>query len=574
MNANSFWGTIDQLLGREAQKQSGQDSLKVAGWLSAYAGVRKTTPQGDDTAGYGSDGFSGLPGRTASLPSIFPTGNQLIHSDQDGFNGDLGPTGNATAGGGSGERNGGGRKKVRFRKAKLQQLYDVEVLPVEYMGPKIEYSVNLPRVTAQLEKLMGTNVVRLTDRKYMQELQRRIQEDYNVTLEKRISEREHREWQRQKQLILDGKYSLENCPRPLVPLHSIVLAKEIERERNLILSGAGDSIPEEMTSSVFLVNQKTNVHILNKREKLKTIREKNAERLIKQGHRWERERLQMEEQSREREIEQRTKREALLEQEKLYMIEENDRSLNLLRTRTKKGPSRDMNLRSLLMQQREELGRTIQKRDFDLQDDRGTGSGSCGEHDGRSDRRGRGAGGRRGTRKQHRLVQRQQEVNEYQESSSPEEGYISMNNADSPEGLETTIAIKVAKGASRDSGDESEEYQEPGGGQVVEEEEEADEEEERQQPGTTEQKQPLQDDPSEVLQELELSEAEREAAEEARLREELDRTLMEKKKARQVRNEDPKITKLKDADTVADIYNVADEIIILEKKKTKKAFGK
>ncbi|KFB44218.1 AGAP008443-PA-like protein [Anopheles sinensis] len=50
--------------------------------------------------------------------------------------------------------------------------------------------VNLPRVTAQLEKLMGTNVVRLTDRKYMQELQRRIQEDYNVTLEKRISERE------------------------------------------------------------------------------------------------------------------------------------------------------------------------------------------------------------------------------------------------------------------------------------------------------------------------------------------------------------------------------------------------
>lgn len=51
-------------------------------------------------------------------------------------------------------------------------------------------SVNLPRVTAQLEKLMGTNVVRLTDRKYMQELQRRIQQDYNVTLEKRISERE------------------------------------------------------------------------------------------------------------------------------------------------------------------------------------------------------------------------------------------------------------------------------------------------------------------------------------------------------------------------------------------------
>uniref|UniRef100_A0A182U1T6 Uncharacterized protein n=1 Tax=Anopheles melas TaxID=34690 RepID=A0A182U1T6_9DIPT len=141
MNANSFWGTIDQLLGREAQKQSGQDSLKVAGWLSAYAGVRKTTGQGDsDAAGYGSDGFSGLPGRTGSLPSIFPTGNQLIQPDQDGgFNGDgTGPGGTDGTAAGTG-RTGANRKKVRFRKSKLRQLYDVDVLPVEYLGPKIEY---------------------------------------------------------------------------------------------------------------------------------------------------------------------------------------------------------------------------------------------------------------------------------------------------------------------------------------------------------------------------------------------------------------------------------------------------
>ncbi|XP_058123899.1 capping protein-inhibiting regulator of actin dynamics [Anopheles ziemanni] len=570
MNANSFWGTIDQLLGREAQKQSGQDSLKVAGWLSAYAGVRKSGGQGDDANGYGNDGYNGLSGRTSSLPSIFPSGNQLLPTDQDGFSGDprdgqLGTGGAADDGG----HHGGARKKVRFRKSKLRQLYDVEVLPVEYMGPKIEYSVNLPRVTAQLEKLMGTNVVRLTDRKYMQELQRRIQEDYNVTLEKRISEREHREWQRQKQLILDGKYSLENCPRALIPLHSIVLAKEIERERNLILSGAGDSIPEEMTSSVFLVNQKTNVNILNKREKLKTIREKNAERLIKQGHRWERERLQMEEQSREREIERRTKREALLEQEKLYMIEENDRSLNLLRVKTKKGPCRDMNLRSVLMQQREELGRSIQRRDFDLKDDPKVdvdGGGGLG----RTDRR----RGRRGHRKQHQM-QRQHEVSEYQESSSPEEGYISMANADSPDGLETSIAIKVAKGASRDSGDESEGEQEDsdnGGGaneaekqtlQLVPEPVEAEDD------ATSEGGDP-EENPEPDPEQLEATEEELEAAEEARLREELDK----KKKARQVRNEDPKITKLKEADTVADIYNVADEIIVLEKKKAKKGFGK
>uniref|UniRef100_A0A4Y0BJT2 Uncharacterized protein n=2 Tax=Anopheles funestus TaxID=62324 RepID=A0A4Y0BJT2_ANOFN len=437
---------------------------------------------------------------------------------------------------------------------------DIDTKDCWWERPSVIYAVNLPRVTAQLEKLMGTNVVRLTDRKYMQELQRRIQEDYNVTLEKRISEREHREWQRQKQLILDGKYSLENCPRSLIPLHSIVLAKEIERERNLILSGAGDSIPEEMTSSVFLVNQKTNVNILNKREKLKTIREKNAERLIKQGHRWERERLQMEEQSREREIERRTKREALLEQEKLYMIEENDRSLNLLRMKTKKGPCRDMNLRSMLMQQREELGRTIQKRDFDMKDER-SGMGLEMEG-GKGDRRRQ----RKGMRKQ-RQMQRQSEVNEYQESSSPEEGYISMNNADSPEDLETSIAIKVAKGASKDSGDESEVEQDsdqaaPEGGAESEKDTDKPEDEAPEREALTE------------LEQQEATEAELEAAEEARLREELDKTLMEKKKARQVRNEDPKITKLKEADTVADIYNVADEIIVLEKKKTKKGFGK
>ncbi|XP_049535338.1 uncharacterized protein LOC125950963 isoform X2 [Anopheles darlingi] len=488
----------------------------------------------DDGSGYGNDVcYNGLSERTSSLPSIFPSGNQLIQDDFNNGDSAGGGTGTRNATGG---RNGGGRKKVRFRKSKLKQLYDVDVLPVEYLGPKIEYSVNLPRVTAQLEKLMGTNVVRLTDRKYMQELQRRIQEDYNVTLEKRITERE---------------------------------AKEIERERNLILSGAGDNIPEEMTSSVFLVNQKTNVNILNKREKLKTIREKNAERLIKQGHRWERERLQMEDQSRDREIERRTKREALLEQEKLYMIEENDRSLNLLRVKTKKGPCRDMNLRTMLMQQREELGRTIQKRDFDMHDERGSGTDV--EAGGKSEKHRR----HRRNRKQHQM-QRQHEVHEYQESSSPEEGYISMNNADSPEDLETSLAIKVGKG-SKDSGDESDGEQDSDNGPVPGPAEGAGDEQSEASPS----KQSEANVAKEALLELEqqqqqqeVSEAEAEAAEEARLREELDRTLLEKKKARQVRNEDPKITKLKEADTVADIYNVADEIIVLEKKKTKKGFGK
>lgn len=51
------------------------------------------------------------------------------------------------------------------------------------------YSFNLPRVNAQLERLMGSNVVHLTDRKYMIELRRRITEDFENMLTKRINQR-------------------------------------------------------------------------------------------------------------------------------------------------------------------------------------------------------------------------------------------------------------------------------------------------------------------------------------------------------------------------------------------------
>jgi hypothetical protein len=97
---------------------------------------------------------------------------------------------------------------------------------------------------------------------------------------------------------------------------------------------------------------------------LKTVRERNAERLIKQGLRWERERLQLEEECRWRDIERRAKRETLLEKEKLYMVEGDQKGLDILRIKHK--VCRDTNLRTLLMAQREKLGRIIQERDFDL----------------------------------------------------------------------------------------------------------------------------------------------------------------------------------------------------------------
>ncbi|XP_038112304.1 uncharacterized protein LOC6034829 isoform X2 [Culex quinquefasciatus] len=503
MNASSFWGTFDLLLGREAQKHGGQDALKVGTWMSAYAGVRKLGPgNGDDSGGggigtgfgatgaAGSDGFPSSAGGGGSLnfPSIFQQ-NQLIGTDQNN------DPGGATGGGGDGK--GRGRKKLRLLKPKLKQLYDVEVLPVEYLGPNIEYTVNLPRVTAQLEKLMGTNVVRLTDRKYMQELQRRIQQDYNVTLEKRISERE---------------------------------AKEIERERNLILSGAGDSVPDELSSSVFSVNKKTNQHICNKREKLKTIREKNAERLIKQGLRWERERLQMEEFNRQQEIERRSRRESLLEKEKLYMIEDNERALNLLRMKTKKGPCRDMDLRSLLMQQRVELGEKIQQRDFELNN---------------SDKRMDSDRSKEKKKRHHKKHAPKKDVDIDVQVSSPEEGYISMNQPDdSPSELESSVMIRIDKDGKGESGDDSDQLDEPSTA-----------------------------DASEAAGGSENDDGDAsEAAEAEALKEEMNKAL-EKKKVK-ARNEDPKITRLKEADTVNEIYNIADEIIVLEKKKTKKGFGK
>lgn len=52
------------------------------------------------------------------------------------------------------------------------------------------HSFNLPRISARLERLMGTNVVKLTDRTYMKQLRDRIDEDYRQQLDARIRSRE------------------------------------------------------------------------------------------------------------------------------------------------------------------------------------------------------------------------------------------------------------------------------------------------------------------------------------------------------------------------------------------------
>ncbi|KAI5704697.1 hypothetical protein M8J75_007969 [Diaphorina citri] len=76
-------------------------------------------------------------------------------------------------------------------------------------------SFNLPPLQTRLEKLMGSNVVRLTDRNYMLSLRKKIQEEYEETVRKRIQSREQAEIDRQKKLILDGKMPFSDAPSEL-----------------------------------------------------------------------------------------------------------------------------------------------------------------------------------------------------------------------------------------------------------------------------------------------------------------------------------------------------------------------
>uniref|UniRef100_A0A8D8XGM2 Uncharacterized protein n=1 Tax=Cacopsylla melanoneura TaxID=428564 RepID=A0A8D8XGM2_9HEMI len=62
---------------------------------------------------------------------------------------------------------------------------------------------------------MGSNVVRLTDRNYMLSLRKKIQQEYEDSVRKRIQSREQAEIDRQKKLILDGKMSFSEAPPEL-----------------------------------------------------------------------------------------------------------------------------------------------------------------------------------------------------------------------------------------------------------------------------------------------------------------------------------------------------------------------
>ncbi|KAH8293151.1 hypothetical protein KR044_007049 [Drosophila immigrans] len=217
------------------------------------------------------------------------------------------------------------RKQRSHKKRRLNapQLAAEYALTPEDLQDLVKCTFNLPRISARLERLMGTNVVKLTDRAYMKELRERIDEDYRKQLLARIKARE---------------------------------LKEVERERMLIIEGKSDIIPEELADDpIFMVNKDANTEILKERSKLKTSREKNAERLKVQGVKWERERLQ----HAAKEAEMLAKKHERQRQQKLlveqYRIEDAERGMDLLRIHNEDWRECEQNLKEFLDTERAKM---------------------------------------------------------------------------------------------------------------------------------------------------------------------------------------------------------------------------
>lgn len=141
---------------------------------------------------------------------------------------------------------------------------------------------------------------------------------------------------------------------------SFKFRKSTELERTRRAGNAGNEKYPKMISEhpVFLVNNKTNALLMSKREKLKTVREKNATELIKQGKRWERERLRMTEEERVNEIEMRKEREKMLEEHTLYIFDPDKadiKALDLARARSRKYTDCEIDLKNFLLSERENL---------------------------------------------------------------------------------------------------------------------------------------------------------------------------------------------------------------------------
>lgn len=87
----------------------------------------------------------------------------------------------------------------------------------------------------------------------------------------------------------------------------------MERQRNLFMEGKITQGAEDYSSHpIFIVNQTGEQPIIKRRSKLKTNRQKNAERLMRQGAKWEKERQKINEIEKQRELAEKARQEAAL----------------------------------------------------------------------------------------------------------------------------------------------------------------------------------------------------------------------------------------------------------------------
>ncbi|XP_073941159.1 uncharacterized protein isoform X2 [Choristoneura fumiferana] len=115
-----------------------------------------------------------------------------------------------------------GRKKMkRFQLPNLPRWWQAKI---------IQYAFAHPHVRARLEKHMGSNLVSLTDKSYMNDLEDRIREVNEENLNKRISSRVLDEMERLKRLILVGKTPLKECPPELYHHPVFVFWRMVNKE--------------------------------------------------------------------------------------------------------------------------------------------------------------------------------------------------------------------------------------------------------------------------------------------------------------------------------------------------------
>ncbi|XP_063376054.1 uncharacterized protein LOC134663579 [Cydia fagiglandana] len=115
-----------------------------------------------------------------------------------------------------------GRKKMkRFVMPNVPRWWQLKI---------IQYAFAHPHVRARLEKHMGSNLVLLTDKAYMTQLEDRIREVNEENLNKRISTRVLDEMERLKRLILVGKTPLKECPPELYNHPVFVFWRMVNKE--------------------------------------------------------------------------------------------------------------------------------------------------------------------------------------------------------------------------------------------------------------------------------------------------------------------------------------------------------